>query len=579
MINFKDLKPIFSKFPLRYTKQILFLSLLSLISSSFLLVSPFLSKLFMDDAFLARNLSRFLHLSVWGVVIFALSTLFKVVEDVVENKIAIKLKLNFTDRFIRKLYSFDVDFLQSKSIGENVYRLADAATSVDFMVQQCPNLLVDLFKLVIILGISLWISLPMTLFLLLLSPLFLVHSLYIQKKLNPIYQELWNQSAKLSKEIHEAFSKILIIKVFGLESYQRHTYLKSLINNIRLTIKSFRWSVINSLGSSFLSKAVYGAVTLYGGWLIIKGRLTIGSYTAAMLYLMQIGGLLGSLSSRFEYFTKELISLERFFEIMDKEPGIKDSPGAKKLESISGVIQFKNVWFSYPQKKPIFQALNLEVPPHSWIGIVGPSGCGKSTLINLMLRLYEPQQGEVFLDGMDLRTLRLNSLRKNIAIATQQPFLFDVSIRENIGYGLKNLTQEEIEESARIACLDDYIKELPQGYDSLIGEDACCLSQGLKQRVAIARAIARKPDLLIFDEAASSVDSFTEEKMLRALRQKRQGLSTIIISHRLSSVKDADKIYFLNKDAMIEEGAHSQLLLESAAYRDFFQNQIEDIKL
>jgi len=573
MTYFKNFKYFFKKLPFYYTKQIIFLVLLKLVSSSFLLVSPFLSKLYMDDAFLVRNFSRFLHISVWGASIFILSALFLALEDIVKNKMMIKLKLNFVNRFIRKFYSFELEFFQSKSAGENAYRLADIDVQADFAVEQCPRLLVDLFKLVIILGISLWVNLPMTIFLLLLSPLFLIHSVYIQRKLNPIYKELWECSAKLSKEIHDAFSRILIIKAFGLESYQRHAYLRSLIKNIRLGIKSFRWSIFNSLNSSFLSKAVYGIVTLFGGWLIIKGRLTIGSYTAAMLYLMQLGSLLESLSYRFEYVAKESVSLERFLEIMDSQPGIKDLPGASSLESIKGPIQFRNVTFGYRQKKLIFKELNLDIPPYAWMAIVGPSGCGKSTLINLILRLYEPRQGEVLLDGMDLRMIRLNDLRKNIAIATQQPLLFDVSIGENIRGGLKNLTQEEIEEAARIAYLDDCIKELPQGYDTLTGEDACLLSHGLKQRVALARAIARKSGLLILDEAISSVDAFTEEKILRALRQKRRNLSTIVISHRLFAVKDADRIYFLKGDSIIEEGTHAQLMAKSQSYQDFFKNQ------
>ncbi|MDP2924724.1 MAG: ABC transporter ATP-binding protein [Candidatus Omnitrophota bacterium] len=573
MAYFKNFKNFFKKLPFYYTKQIIFLVLLKLVSSSFLLVSPFLSKLYMDDAFLARNLGKFLHISVWGAAIFILSTLFLVLEDIVKNKMMIKLKLNFVNRFIRKFYSFELDFFQSKSAGENTYRLADVDAQADFAVEQCPRLLADLFKLVIILVISLWVNLPMTIILLLLSPLFLINSVYIQRKLTPIYRELWECRAKLSKEIHDAFSRILIIKAFGLESYQRHAYLRSLIKNIRLGIKSFRWSIFNSLSSSFLSKAVYGIVTLFGGWLIIKGRLTIGSYTAAMLYLMQLGSLLESLSYRFEYVAKESVSLERFLEIMDSQPGIKDLPGASSLESIKGSIQFNNVTFGYQQKKLIFKELDLDIPPHTWMAIVGSSGCGKSTLINLILRLYEPSQGEVLLDGMDLRMIRLNDLRKNIAIATQQPLLFDVSIRENISGGLKNLTPEEIEEAARIAGLEDYIKELPQGLDTLTGEDACLLSHGLKQRVALARAIARKPCLLILDEAISSVDAFTEEKILAALRQKRRNLSTIVISHRLFVVKDADRIYFLKGKSIIEEGTHAQLLAKSQSYQDFFKNQ------
>lgn len=556
-----------------YRKQILLLFLSGLFSCGFSLIAPYLSKLFIDDAFIKKDLVKFLWLSFWGVVIFLASTLLKILEDTVQNKASIKLKLNLANRFIRKIYSFDFSFFQSKSVGENVYRLSDVDAPSGFIIKQCPSFLVDLFKLPVILGISLMINLPMTVFLLALSPLFIIHSLYLQKKLNPIYQELWQYGAKLSQKIHEAFANILIIKAFGLETYQRHSYLKSLIENIRWQIKSFRWFIISSLSSSFLSKAIYGAVTLYGGWLIIKGSLTIGSYTAVMLYLMQLGSLLESLSHRFEHFAQESVSLEKFFEVMNSRPEIKDLPGAQNLKSAKGIIQFKNVCFGYQPDKPIFNELNLQILPHSWIGIVGLSGCGKTSLINLMIRIYEPWEGEIFLDGMNLKTIRLNSLKKNIAIATQQPFLFDVSLRQNISYGLKNLNQEEIGEAGRIAQLDDYIKTLPLGYDTLMGEDACRLSHGLKQRVAIARAMARRPDLLILDEATSSVDSFTEEKIFQALRQKRQGLSTIIISHRLSSIKDADRIYFLKGDSVIEEGTHPELIAKSQAYQDFFKNQ------
>jgi len=574
MEYFKNFKFFFKKLPAYYTKQVLLLVLLKVVSSSFLLASPFISKLYMDDALLVRNFDRFLIISVWGVAIFILSTLFSVLENIVKNKMTIKLKLSFVNRFIRRFYSLEFEFFQSKSVGENAYRLADIDMAIDFAVEQYPRFLVDLFKLVIVLGVSLWVNLPMTILLLLLSPLFLIHSLYIQKKLSPIYKELWKYGAQLSKKTHEAFSQVLIIKAFGLESNYRRSHLRSLITNIRLGVKSFRWSLFNSLNSTFLSKAVYGIITLFGGWLIIKNKLTIGSYTAAMLYLMQLGNLLESLSSRFEYIVKESISLERFLEIMDAEPGIKDLPGAKNLGSSQGSIQFKNVSFGYQQNKLIFKGLNLNIPAHAWVAVVGASGCGKSTLMNLILRLYEPRQGEVLLDGINLKMIRLSALRKNIAIATQQPMLFDISIRENISCGLKNLTQEQIKEVAAIAHLDDCLKELPQGMDTLIGENACLLSHGLKQRVALARAIVTESSLLILDEAISSVDVFTEEKILSDLRQKRRNLSTIVISHRLLTVKDADRIYFLKGDSIIEEGTHAQLLAQSQAYQDFFKNQI-----
>ncbi len=562
-----------------YKRHIFILFLLNLFSSLFLLAAPYFSKLFVDNAFLARDFSKFLNFSIVGVAIFVFSTLAKMIEDIVKNRISIRLKLNLTDRFIKKLYSLDLKFFRAKSVGENAYRLSDTEAVSNFILEQCPSLLVDILKLPVILGIALWINAPMTLALLILSPLFLIHRFYLQKKLLPIYEESWRYNAELSKKVHESFSKILIIKALDLGLYQRHIYVRSLIKIMRWAIKSFKWAIASSLASSFLSKAVYGAIILYGGLLIIKGRLTLGSYTAVMIYITQLGGLLESFSYRFEYFTKDLVSLRRFFEIMDIEPQIKDDLCAKKLKSIKREVQFNNLWFGYQPEKPIFKGLNLAIPAFPRVGIVGPSGCGKTTLVNLILRLYEPFKGQIFLDGLDVKEISLSSLRERIAIATQEPQLFDVSVKENISYGLKNISFEEIEEAAKIACINDFICHLPEGYNTCLGEDACFLSGGLKQRIALSRAILRKPDLLILDEALSSVDSFTEDKIFKNLKEKSLGLSVIVISHRLSSVCDLDRVYFLRMDGIIEEGKHEQLLAESQLYKDFFHNQIMDPRL
>jgi len=551
------------------------LSTLAFFSSAFILVAPFFSKLFIDNVFISKDLAKFIRFASWGVILFILSTLFGVITDVIKNKVSIKIRLDLANKFIRKLYSLDLNFFYSNSVGENAYRMSETEIISDFLVEQLPQMLSDLLRTLIILAIALYLNYQMTLLLLVSSPLFLLHGLFIQNKLRPIYEEIWKQSANISKEIHESFSKILIIKVFGLEMFKRHHYLSSLIKNLRLRIKSFRWGIISSLFSSFISKAIYGAITLFGGWLIIKGRLSIGGYTAIMIYLVQLGGLLESLSFRFKGLIQQTVSLEKLFEVMDMQPQIIDTPSARHLESLRGEVSFRNVWFGYTQGKAILREINFTIPAFSWVGIVGPSGCGKTTMTNLILRLYDPWQGEITLDGHNLKKIKLSSLKEKVAIATQQPALFDVSLGENIGYGLRQVSQHDIEAAAKDACVHDFIMQLPACYDTLIGEDACRLSQGLKQRIALARAILRNPQLLILDEATSSVDSLTEEKIFRNLRGKRHGLTTIIISHRLFSVKDAERVYFLKKNGELEEGRHAELLSTSQQYGEFFRNQTE----
>jgi len=560
---------------LPFRAKIISLFLLGLFSSAFFLSGPYFSKLFIDASFLKKDIHAFFKFTIIGGAIFLFSALTKVFSDVVKNRALTKAKLALAESFIRKFYSLDLAFFQAKSVGENIYRLGDIERVARFLLERLPNLGIDIAKFLIILGISLWVNFRMSLFMVILSPLFLLQGLYIRRKIKPIYQEIWKSYAELSKKLHEAFSRILIIKALGLESFTRRSYIRLLVRNIRLGLKSFRWSILNSLTSAFLSKSVFATLSLYGGWMIIKGNLSLGSYTAAMLYLTQIGALLQSLSSTFDYFVQDIICVERFFEIMEREPKIKDSPGAVTLSAIKGQIEFRNVCFAYQEERPVFKNMSFGIPTGKWIGIVGPSGSGKTTIISLILRLYDPSGGVVLIDGVDLQKIKLQSVRGMISIATQEPLLFDLSLKDNIAYGLKDISLRQIEEVASTVQLDDFVRQLPKKYDTVIGENACQLSQGYKQRVALARAIIRNPTLLILDEATSSVDSLTEEKIFRALREKRRGRSTLVISHRLFSVKDAEVIYFLRPQGLVEEGKHEDLLTKSPQYKEFFQNQLE----
>lgn len=569
-------KSVFFKFLFDYKKHIGILLLLSLCSSLSILAVPYLSKFFVDGAFLEKDFGKFRDLSILGAFLFFFSVSFKAAEGALKNRLSVKLKLSLANRFIRKFYSLDFGFLQSKSKGESVFRLYDLETLTALILEQCPVFLADCVKLFFILGICLRLNFQMTVVLVLLSPVFIFHSSYLQKKLEPIYEQIWRASALAYKKLEESFSGILIVKAFGLESYQRNAYIKSLIENLRWVVKSFRLSMFSSLTFSFLSKAAYGAVALYGGWLIIKGRMTLGSYAAIMLYITQLSGVMESLSLNFAYFSREAVSFNKFLEIMDVSSKIKDSPQAKTPNFLNGEIRFENICFGYEGRR-VLNGLNFKIPASSWIGIAGPSGSGKTTLVNLILRLYDPLEGNIFFDKLELREIRLKFLRKNMAVATQEPFLFDVPIRENICCGRKGVSRQRLIEAAELACIYDFIAGLPEGFDTVVGEAGYRLSQGLKQRMSLARAILTNPAVLILDEATSSVDSLTEEKIFKGLRHNRQGLTTIVISHRLSCVKGADRVYFLKMAGPLEEGTHEQLLSNSVEYKGFFHNQQSSI--
>ena len=557
-----------------YRSTILILISLQSISSVFFLAGPYLSKLFIDQAFLHKDAARFLHLSIIGAALFALSSAAKAVEDGIKNNLEAKIKLSLSRRAIQKLFSLDLAYFQKNSAGENLYKITNLDIVHRFLVEDIPHVAVDVAKVLIILVVAARINFSLTGIFFITSPLLLLWSIFIQRRMLPIYIQLWESNARLSKDLQDAFSKMRIIKALGLERSLRNRTIKALIGSIRNSTIHARWSIINAVSSNFLAKVVYGVVSLYGGWLIIQGRLSVGSFAAAMLYIGQLGGLLESLGYNIQYYSEHRVNLGKFFEIMESIPAIKDSPDAIDFHGIRGEIIFKDVSFGYESNRPVLQGINLCIPWGSWVAIAGPSGCGKTTLVNLLLRLYEPDTGQILLNGVELKRVLLGQLRARIAIAAQEPLLFNLSIKENISLGVQNVASEKIEEAMKLAQLQEVINTFSEGNQHAVGDAGCALSEGIKQRVALARAIIREPDLLILDEATSSIDSMTEEKILHALKEKRRGLATIIISHRLSAIKDAERVYFFGSEGTMVVGAHSQLLLTCPNYRDFFRPQL-----
>jgi len=546
----------FSAFIRQFRSQISALVFFELMSSAFFLTAPFFSKFIIDDAFLNKDWQAFVRLSIAGGAVFVFSALVTFIGEFLKNRIAVKVRLKLAGGFLRKLYNLDMAFFQSLPSGETMYRFFDIETTAFFLTEHIPNMLKDIIQSAIILAIAMAVNARLTVFMLLLSPLFLLRSMYVQKRILPVFKGIWESSSLLSRRIFESLSRMYIIKAMGLERVQRRMFMRALINNLRWKVKNFRWMQVDSLLSSFLSKFIYGAITLYGGWLIIRGEVTLGSYTAVMIYLTQLGALFHSAGAAWRYCVEESVSFAKLSDILNASASVTDSPSAKAVSGLTGAIEFENVSFGYQKDRPVLKGLSFTIPAHSMTGITGPSGCGKSTILNLLLRLYQPWSGSILLDGIALDDIRIASLRRRIAIASQQPFLFDDTVRANISYGIKEVTDQDIERAAGIACIHDDIMALPQGYDTVIGEDACRLSHGQKQRLAIARALVRDPDILILDEATASVDSLTEDRIFEGLRSWGKGRSVIFVSHRQSVLDQADTVICLSPSGTVFQDSH-----------------------
>jgi ATP-binding cassette subfamily B protein len=317
-------------------------------------------------------------------------------------------------------------------------------------------------------------------------------------------------------------------------------------------MKNLRLEILSGFANNAGNKTIIGLVGLYGGYQVIKGNLTLGSLTAITAYIYQLMGLPGEFSNFFHSASYGLISCQRINAILEERPKVVESINAKEVIFPKGEIIFQDVSFGYFPNKFVLNKLNFHVTGGGHIALVGPSGCGKTTLLNLLVRLYEPWGGEIIIDQWNINKLKLHSLRKQIGFALQEPFLWNQSIENNIKYGREEATREEILAVAKLTGIDDFVRDFPRGYQTLIGEDASKISEGQKQRIAIARALIKNPKILILDEAMASMDSASEEKIISNIKSTQKDLTLITVSHRLSTVMSADlAYYFFKPDEMI----------------------------
>jgi ABC-type multidrug transport system fused ATPase/permease subunit len=330
--------------------------------------------------------------------------------------------------------------------------------------------------------------------------------------------------------------------------------------------------------ASFLSSLGMVLIVWHGGGQVIRGALSLGSMVAFYFYLAKLMGPIRRIGFITSMFVRASAAAERVFEIIDAKVDVHDSDDASNIDEIEGRIAFQDVWFSYDGENMVLKDIDLEVNSGETIAILGATGSGKSSIINLIPRFYDVTRGSIKLDGMDIRGLKIKSLREQIGIVRQDPFIFSTTLRDNIAYGVRNARIENIVEASKRARIHDFIDSLPEGYDTRVGERGVTLSGGQKQRVAIARALLKNPKILILDDSTSSVDTQTEYEIQQALDELLKDRTTFIITQRLSSIKNADYIIVLEDGSIIEEGRHEELMAKEGTYRTLYETQLSDIE-
>lgn len=575
----KDLKNIinFFKYIKPYWKKEILVWFLNFSIATLSLVNPYLSKLVIDQAYAHKDLGLFIKLLIFGGLIFIITNLFGSLSQYLNQYIYTKINLKLQRDIFQKIESLSYGFFQEKSPGEFIYKLiTDSERAVSFLTDNIPDVFHFILQFLFVLAILLRLNWKMTIFLFVIALFLHIPNFLFIRGIRKRTEKIFESAQDILEVAREAFSNMQLVKIFGKEKSESKRYIRQLIDSMRINISAAKLNWLSSFLDNGRNKLLFGLMTFYGGYHIIKGQMTLGSFAAIILYINQLLGLQSGIASLFMRFTAESISLQRLAAILELWPKEAEDKNADEFLFSSGEIEFQEVSFGYCPERPVLSQLNFNIRSGAMVGLVGRSGCGKTTITNLIVKLYPISNGRIFIDRQDSSLIKNRSLRSQIGVTLQKPILWNDTIRNNILYGFPHANSQELLRSAEISCSYDFIKNLPNGFDTAVGEGGMRISEGQKQRIAIARAVIKNPKILIIDEGMSSLDSQTEDKIIDNLKSELKDATIIVVSHRLSTIKKMDLVYFLESVNKINIGSHEHLVKDNPKYRDLFASQIED---
>jgi ATP-binding cassette subfamily B multidrug efflux pump len=554
--------------------KLIIIFVLVVLSAIFNVIGPYLIGKAIDDYIIPKNFKGLAVMLLFMAVVYFLGVITTWLQNYAMIGVAQDTVKNLRKDLFEKLQTLPLSFFDTRSHGDIMSRLTNDVDNVsNTLNSSVTSIFSSIITLVGTFFMMLYLNLALTAITVITVPTMIFVTKKIAKKTRAYFNEQQAELGKINGFIEETISGQKVVKVFnreqkGISEFENHNRN---LRNIGIRAQSFS-GIVGPI-SNMLNNITYALIAGVGGYLALKGWITIGIIASFINYAKQFGFPINNIANQYNLIQTALSGAERVFEVMDEEPELEDIQGAYDLKNSAGQVELKEVTFSYKKGRTTLKNVNISVEAGKTIALVGPTGAGKTTIINLLTRFYDIDRGKILIDGQDICNIKRNSLRSALGIVLQETYLFSASVRENIRYGKLDATDEEIERAAKVANAHTFISRLQNGYDTILNEDGSNLSQGQKQLISIARAILADPSILILDEATSSVDTRTEVHIQEAMIKLMNGRTSFVIAHRLSTIRNADSILVVNDGEIIERGSHEQLLNKKGFYYKLYNSQ------
>ncbi|MBS4200315.1 ABC transporter ATP-binding protein [Bacillus sp. FJAT-49732] len=542
------------------------------------LAFPVAVQWFIDKLLPGGDWNKIVTIAFLLFLVYLFSTILQYIVSYLGHKLGINIETDMREQLFTHVQRQSFRFFDNTKTGHIMSRISNDLFDIGELAHHGPeDFFIAIMTFVGAFVIMFNINPELAVIAIIMIPFLIWLVTYCNIKMNNAWKNMYSRIADVNARVEDSVSGVRVVQSFTNEEFEINRFKKD--NGSFRLAKLIAYKVMAVTHSSIymMTRLVTLLVLVVGAWFSFKGSLTYGELVSFVLYVNVLIKPVDKISALLELYPKGMAGFKRFLELIEQEPEIKDRPNAENIKGLMGDIQFNDVHFHYDDHKSVLEGIDLKIRAGETIAFVGPSGAGKTTICSLIPRFYDVTEGSISIDGIDIRDMTKHSLRSQIGIVQQDVFLFTGTIRENIAYGKRNATEEEIRDAARKAHLEDFIASLPDGYETQIGERGLKLSGGQKQRLAIARMFLKNPPILILDEATSALDTETEKIIQQALNELAVNRTTLVIAHRLATIRDADRVVVVTEDGIAEDGTYTELVNQGGLFSRLHNIQFQEV--